>query len=64
LTPRDRAALAEGAPLLTAVSFTGTPEELRDKVAVLEAAGATEIAYQPAGPDIPGELERMRAALG
>ena len=64
LTPRDRSALAEGAALMTSISFTGTPEELRTKVAVLESAGATEIAYQPAGPDIPGELERMRAALG
>jgi 5,10-methylenetetrahydromethanopterin reductase len=63
LTARDRAALAEGASLLTTISFTGTSEELRDKVAALEAAGATEIAYQPAGPDIPGELERMRGAL-
>ena len=63
LTPRDRAALAEGASLMTAISFTGTRDELRDKVAVLEAAGATEIAYQPAGPDIPGELERMRNAI-
>ena len=24
-----------------------------------EAAGATEIAYQPAGPDIEGELRRF-----
>jgi 5,10-methylenetetrahydromethanopterin reductase len=60
LTARDRAALAEGASLLTTISFTGTPDELRGKVAALESAGATEIAYQPAGPDIPGELERMR----
>jgi 5,10-methylenetetrahydromethanopterin reductase len=64
LTDRDRAALADGAGLLTALSFTGSPAELRDKVAQLEAAGATELAYQPAGPDIPGELERMMDALG
>lgn len=65
LTDRDRTALeAGGAALLTAVSFTGTRAELRDKVAALEAAGATELAYQPAGPDIPAELERMRDALG
>ena len=64
LTDRDRLALAEGASLLPALSFTGTRSELRDKVAALEAAGATELAYQPAGPDIPGELERMREALG
>ena len=27
----------------------------------MAAAGATEIAYQPAGPDIPGELDRFAA---
>ena len=31
----------------------------RDHLAQHEAAGATEIAYQPAGPDIPGELRRF-----
>ncbi|MCC6766088.1 MAG: LLM class flavin-dependent oxidoreductase [Deltaproteobacteria bacterium] len=35
----------------------------RDRVAMLESMGATEIAYQPAGPDIPGELERFAAAI-
>lgn len=63
LSERDRAALAHGAPLLTALSFTGTASALREKVAALQAAGATELAYQPAGPDIPGELERMFSAL-
>lgn len=65
LTDRDREALGEGgASLLTAISFTGSASALRDKVAALEAAGATELAYQPAGPDIGGELERMMAAIG
>lgn len=36
-----------------------TRSEWRDKIAKLEASGATEIAYQPAGPDIPRELERF-----
>jgi 5,10-methylenetetrahydromethanopterin reductase len=63
LTDRDRVALAEGAALLTSISFTGSASELRDRVAALEAAGATELAYQPAGPDIPGELARMRDAV-
>ncbi len=31
----------------------------RERVAILESQGATEIAYQPAGPDIAGELERF-----
>ena len=30
----------------------------------IKKRGVTELAYQPAGPDIPGELERMAAALG
>ena len=65
MTDRDRAALeGGGASLLPVVSFTGTPDQLRGRVAQLEAAGVTELAYQPAGPDIPGELERMRDAIG
>ena len=63
LTDRDRAALAEGAPLLLSLSLTGSPSALRDRAAALEAAGVTELAYQPAGPDIPGELARMADAL-
>jgi 5,10-methylenetetrahydromethanopterin reductase len=64
VTDRDRAALdAGGSALLPVVSFTGTPEQLRARVDQLAGAGVTELAYQPAGPDIPGELERMHAAL-
>lgn len=63
-TDRDRAALlAGGAALLPVVSFTGTPDQLRGRLDELAAAGVTELAYQPAGPDIPGELERMHAAV-
>jgi len=35
----------------------------RERVAMLEAQGATEIAYQPAGPDIARELEAFAAAV-
>lgn len=35
----------------------------RDRVAALEAQGATEIAYQPAGPNIPRELEAFAKAV-
>jgi 5,10-methylenetetrahydromethanopterin reductase len=34
----------------------------RDRLQALAASGATEIAYQPAGPDIPRELEAFAAA--
>ena len=36
----------------------------RERIAALEAGGATEIAYQPAGPDIPRELEAFAAMMG
>ena len=39
-----------------------TAEELRQRLQRLEAAGATEIVYQPAGPDVPRELETFVAA--
>jgi len=35
----------------------------RSRVDMLASLGATEIAYQPAGPDIAGELERFVAAV-
>jgi 5,10-methylenetetrahydromethanopterin reductase len=35
----------------------------RERVQMLASMGATEIAYQPAGPDVPGELERFAAAV-
>jgi 5,10-methylenetetrahydromethanopterin reductase len=64
MTARDRAAVEAGIDLLPQLSFTGTAEQLRDRVAVLGEEGVTEIAYQPAGADIPGELERFLAAVG
>ncbi|MGE3771965.1 MAG: LLM class flavin-dependent oxidoreductase [Gammaproteobacteria bacterium] len=36
----------------------------RDRIQALAAGGATEIAYQPAGPDIPRELEAFAKAAG
>ena len=59
----DEAAVLQAADLIPAMSFSGTPDVLRKKVAELESMGVTEIAYQPAGPDIPEELARMAAAL-
>jgi 5,10-methylenetetrahydromethanopterin reductase len=64
LTDPDRAALAEGADLLGTFTLTGTPEAVRERVASLAARGVTELVYQPAGDDVPGELERFLAAVG
>jgi 5,10-methylenetetrahydromethanopterin reductase len=62
LTERD--ARVVNGPMLRQFGLARTAAEWRDRLAELEAAGATEIAYQPAGPDIPGELERFAAASG
>lgn len=35
----------------------------QERLAQLEEAGATEIAYQPAGPDVPRELEAFAKAM-
>jgi 5,10-methylenetetrahydromethanopterin reductase len=64
LTDIDREPVSEGADLIPALTFSGTPAQLRDRVASYEVLGVTEIVYQPAGPDIPGELARMADAIG
>lgn len=48
--------LAAGGIALSAAAW-------RDKVDRLVAEGATEIAYQPAGPDVPRELEAFAEAM-
>jgi len=58
---RERALLD---PSLGAATFTGTPDELRARWVGLEAAGASELAYAPAGPDIPRELRAMAGIPG
>lgn len=45
-------------------TLTGTPEEIRARITDLAARGATEIVYQPAGPDIPRELAMFARAAG
>lgn len=60
---RDELALADGAPLASAFTTTGTANEVRAKVERLAAAGVTELAFQPAGPDIPRELRAFAAAV-
>lgn len=64
VTERDRPAVEAGIELLPTISFSGTAGQLRERVAGLRDAGVTEIAYQPAGRDIVGELERFIAAVG
>jgi 5,10-methylenetetrahydromethanopterin reductase len=50
----------------TAVALTasGTAEQVRARLEQMEQGGATEVLYQPAGPDIPRELRAFAAAAG
>jgi 5,10-methylenetetrahydromethanopterin reductase len=49
--------------LLVGAGLALSPAALRDKLARLADAGATEVAYQPAGPDVPRELEAFAKAV-
>ena len=51
---RDRPFITPEVMAMLGVAWT--PTELRDRLAAQEAAGITEIVYQPAGPDIEREL--------
>lgn len=45
-------------------TFTGEAAALRDRMGELAKRGVTEIAYQPAGPDIPRELTAFAKMAG
>ena len=60
----DEAAWEGGAhTLLKGTTVTGTAEEVRDYVRAQHKDGATEIMYQPAGPDIRRELSAFINAV-
>ena len=50
--------------LIEAVTFTGEVSALRERIGQLAGRGVTEIAYQPAGPDIPRELTTFARMAG
>jgi 5,10-methylenetetrahydromethanopterin reductase len=60
----DEALLAEAAPLLASWTMTGSRADIGARLRALAAAGITEVAYQPMGPDIPRELAAFAAAAG
>ena len=62
LNPIDRQVLTP--ELVAAAPLIGRPEEVREKLTGLAAAGVTEVAYQPAGEDLPRELRTFAAAAG
>jgi 5,10-methylenetetrahydromethanopterin reductase len=61
VSERDRPFIS--GQLLAAAGAALSPQGWRERLAAAEAGGATEIAYQPAGPDIPRELETFAKAV-
>jgi 5,10-methylenetetrahydromethanopterin reductase len=61
-TPEERAALTPEA--IRETTFTGTAAELRDRLQEMGKDGATEVIYQPAGPDIERELVAFARMAG
>jgi 5,10-methylenetetrahydromethanopterin reductase len=49
--------------LLTNFGLANTVDGWRDQLAQLQAGGTTEVAFQPAGPDIPRELRAFAEAF-
>ncbi len=49
--------------VLAASGAAMSAQAWRERLVQLEEAGATEIAYQPAGPDVPRELETFAKAM-
>ncbi len=62
LTERD--ARVVSGDMLRQLGLARTALDWAARLRELESLGATEIAYQPAGPDIPGELRRFASAAG
>ena len=50
--------------LIKALIFTGEAPALRERLHQLASRGVTEIAYQPAGPDVPRELMAFARMAG
>ncbi len=63
VTERDRPLLDAAGPMLGAMGWVGTADEIRGRAEAALAAGATELLYTPAGPDVRGELTRFATAV-
>jgi 5,10-methylenetetrahydromethanopterin reductase len=60
LNQADQAAWAAGSwHAIPTTTVTGSPARVAEQLAHYADHGITEIIYQPAGPDITGELERF-----
>ena len=63
VTPRDRALLDAAGQMITMLGWVGTRDQIRERAEAAIAAGATELMYTPAGPDVPRELRAWADAL-
>jgi 5,10-methylenetetrahydromethanopterin reductase len=61
--PRDRAQLDAAGAALATTGWVGTASEIKAKAEDAVAAGASDIMYTPAGPDIPREMRAFAAAV-
>jgi 5,10-methylenetetrahydromethanopterin reductase len=61
MSERDRRHVS---PDLVGATFTGSPKQLRERVAELAEAGLTEIVFAPMGADVGRELHAMMEAIG
>jgi len=64
LAQHDQALLTKAAPLIASWTMTGPAADIGARLRALTAAGITEVAYQPIGPDIPRELAAFAQAAG
>lgn len=62
VTERDRPLVARAGEQLLASPFTGSAAEIAAQLELVRAAGVTEVAYNPVGPDIARDLEAFAAA--
>ena len=62
VTDRDRPLVDAAGERLLAGPLSGAPQEVAARLAAVGAAGVTEVAYSPSGPDIARELEAFAAA--
>jgi 5,10-methylenetetrahydromethanopterin reductase len=61
VTAQDRPYLTP--ELITSFTVTGSASEVRERIETRRDEGVTEVAFQPAGPDILRELESFRTAV-
>lgn len=63
LNDADRTAWdAGGHAMLDAVTITGRPRQVRERLAAAVDQGVTEVVFQPCGPDPARELEAFARA--